>query len=106
MPTAPLRVDRRELVGASVVEPHGVLDAATYGGLRTDLVKTAIDEPRAVIVDLDELWVPDSTALSLFASVHAQIAQWPGVPLLVVASRDVQRELLARYRLARFVPVH
>lgn len=106
MPVTPLRVDRRELVGASVVEPRGVLDAANYGGLRVDLVKTAIDEPRAVIVDLDELSVPDSTALSLFSSVHAQIAQWPGVPLLVVAARGPQRKLLAAYRLARFVPVY
>lgn len=106
MPTAPLRVDHRELVGASVVEPHGVLDAATYGGFRIDLVKAAIDEPRAVIVDLDALSVPDSTALSLFSSVSTQIAQWPGVPLLVVAAGDTQRALLAAYRLARFVPVY
>jgi anti-anti-sigma factor len=106
MPTTPLRVDQRDLVGAAVVEPHGVLDAESYGGLRNALVKTAIDEPRAVIVDLDELAVPDSTALSLFSSVSSQIAQWPGVPLLVVATRPEQQGLLSGYRLARYVPVY
>jgi anti-anti-sigma regulatory factor len=105
MQSTPLRVDRRELVGASVIEPRGVLDAASYGGLRVDLVKTAIDEPRAVIVDIDGLAVPDSAALALFTSVSTQIAEWPGVPLLVAATQDTQRELLATYRLARFVPV-
>ena len=105
MPAAPLRVDRRELLGASVIEPHGVLDAMSYGGFRADLVKTAIDEPRAVIVDLDELDVPDSTALALFSSVSTQIAEWPGVPLLVCTTRDTQRDVLVAYRLARYVPV-
>jgi len=106
MPTTPLRVDHRELLGASVVEPQGILDAASYGGLRNDLVKVAIDEPRTVIVDLDELDVPDSTALSLFSSVSTQIAQWPGVPLLVSTTRGALRTQLDRYRLARFVPVY
>jgi anti-anti-sigma regulatory factor len=106
MAATPLRVDRRELLGASVVEPHGILDAASYGGLRNDLVKTAIDEPRAVIVDLDRLAVPDSTALSLFSSVLTQIAQWPGVPLLVSTTCDTVRTQLADYRLARYVPVY
>jgi anti-anti-sigma factor len=106
MPTTPLRVDQRELVGAAVVEPHGVLDAESYGGLRTALVKTAIDEPRAVIVDLDELDVPDSTALSLFSSVSTQITQWPGVPLLVAATRPEKQAVLDGYRLARYVPVY
>ncbi len=106
MPTAPLRIDQRELVGAMVVEPRGVLDAESYGGLRTALVKTAIDEPRAVIVDLDELAVPDSTALSMFSAVSTQIAQWPGVPLLVAATRPEQQGLLSGYRLDRYVPVY
>jgi anti-anti-sigma regulatory factor len=106
MPARPLRIDRRELLGASVVEPHGILDAASYGGFRNDLVKTAIDEPRAVIVDLDELDVPDSTALSLFSSVLTQIAQWPGVPLLVSTTCSTLRTQLDDYRLARYVPVH
>lgn len=106
MPTNPLRVDYRDLVGASVLEPHGVLDVASYRGLRDTLVKAAIDEPRAVIVDVDELAMPDRAALALFSSVSAQIAEWPGVPLLLAATGDAQLAMLAGVRLARFVPVY
>jgi anti-anti-sigma regulatory factor len=89
-----------------VIEPHGVLDAASYGDLRNTMVKAAIDEPRAVIVDLDGLAVPDRWALALFSSVADQLAQWPGVPLLLAATEPGQRDLLARYRLARYVAVY
>lgn len=101
-----IRVEQRELLGAAVLEPHGALDVAGYGGLRNALVKASIDEPRAVIVDLDDLAVPDSSALSLFLSVSDQIAQWPGVPLLLAVEHDSLRAELAGYRLARFVPVY
>lgn len=101
-----LRVDRRELVGTMVIEPRGVLDVASYGELRTALVKAAVGEPRAVVVDVDGLVVPDCSVLALFSSVSEQLAQWPGVPLLLVAARQQRRDQLARYRLARFVPVY
>lgn len=101
-----LRVDTRDLAGAAVIEPYGVLDALSYAELRESLVKVATDEPRAVIVDLAELQVPDRAALALFFSVSDQIAQWPGVPLLLVASAAEHRELLDRYRMARYVPVY
>ncbi len=106
MPTGQIHVDRRDLSGAAVLAPHGVLDVTSYGDLRAILVKASIDEPRAVIVDLDGLTVPDRAALALFSSVSEQLAHWPGVPLLLAAGHSAQREQLARYRLARFVPVY
>ncbi|HEY0450556.1 STAS domain-containing protein [Actinophytocola sp.] len=106
MPSAALRVDLREVAGAAVLAPTGVLDAASYGQLRTLLVKAATNEPRAVIVDLDGLAVPDRAALALFSSVSDQLADWPGVPLLLAVERPGQRALLDGYRLARFVPIH
>jgi anti-anti-sigma factor len=103
--TSALWVQSHDHDGVSVVEPHGVLDAATYRTLRETLVKLAVDEPRAVIVDVADLMVPDRSALALFVSVSDQLAQWPGVKILLVATRAVHRELLDRSRLGRFVPV-
>jgi hypothetical protein len=99
-------VTRWELAGAAVVEPRGVLDAGTYRELRDILVKAAVDEPRAVIVDLDGLEAPDQSSYALFSSVSEQVARWPGVPLLLVAGTARQRDRLAGYRMARYVAVH
>ncbi|HEV7649468.1 MAG TPA: hypothetical protein VGP26_15050 [Actinophytocola sp.] len=104
MPDA-IRVDHRDLLGAQVLELHGVLDGQSYGALRTALVKAAIDEPRAVIVDLEWLAVPSIPALALFPSVHDQIAQWPGVPLLVVVGGEAPTGQVDEFRLGRYVPV-
>lgn len=103
MPAGHLSIERRELCGAAVVEPHGRLDVSSYGSLRTSLVKAATDEPRAVIVDLDGLAVPEQSALALFSSVHEQIAQWPGVPLLLAEPEHTHGRLRG---LGRFVPVY
>lgn len=101
-----IRVEQRDLLGAVVLEPHGVLDAASYGELRGVLVKAGIEEPRAVIVDLDDLVVPDGSALALFTSVSGQLAQWPGVPMLLTTGHDADRARVVQLRLARFVSVH
>lgn len=101
-----LEVAHRELAGAAVVEPHGVLDLHTYRELRDILVKAAVDEPTAVIVDLDGLAVPDRSSYALFSSVSDQVAQWPGVPLLLAAGTARKRRGLGSFRMARYVAVH
>jgi anti-anti-sigma regulatory factor len=100
-----LDVDQRVLRGAVVVEPHGVLDMGSYRKLRNILVKIAIDEPVAVIVDLGGLVVPDRSAYALFVSVADQLARWPGVPLLLAAGSAAQREKLREYHLSRYISV-
>jgi anti-anti-sigma regulatory factor len=93
-------------VGAVVVVVEGVLDAASYGRLRDAVVKAAADAPRAVIVDVDRLGVHDTAVLALFPAVMADMALWPGVPLLLVAANDANHRLLVDYRMPRFVAVH
>jgi anti-anti-sigma regulatory factor len=104
--TIDLRIETRHVGGAAVVEPHGVLDTASYGTLRSALVKASSDEPRAVVVDVAGLRVPKVAALALFFAVSDQIAQWPGVPLLLVAARPVHRGQLDHYRTSQYIPVH
>jgi len=106
MPTSPLRVDRRKLVGTAVVKPIGLLDVASYADLRDALLKAGVEEPRAVIVDVDALAMPDRTALALFPAVAAQLSEWPGVPVLLAVTVATQWDLLARSRLHRFVSIH
>lgn len=101
-----LRIEHTECDGALVLRPRGVLDMASYASLRVSLVKAATDEPRALVVDLDGLVVPDPAAYALFSSVSTQLAEWPGLPLLLAAGEERQRTAVAAYRLSRFVPVH
>jgi hypothetical protein len=70
------------------------------------MAKAGIEEPRAVIVDVDGLDVPDRSALSVFAAVAERLGQWPGVPVLLASDADEVRDQLAEYRRQRFVPVH
>lgn len=92
--------------GAVVVVPQGLLDARSYGRLRTTLVKVAADEPRAVLVDVDKMRVPSPVALALFPAVRTELATWPGLPLLLVATQTEIRRVLAAYHMARYLPVH
>ncbi len=92
--------------GAVVVVPEGVLDAVTYGRLRATLVKVAVDDPRAVIVDVDRLRVNRPGALALFPAVGNELMMWPGLPLLLVASEKSSRRTLAGYHMRRYLPVH
>jgi anti-anti-sigma regulatory factor len=101
-----LEIGQRVLCGAVVAEPRGVLDAGSYRTLRDTLVKIAVDEPLAVIVDLDRLDVPDGSAYALFVSAGDQLTQWPGVPLLLAAENEGQRARVREYHLPRFVIVH
>ncbi len=80
-----------------VLAPAGTLDMTGYHTLRDELVRSAADEPRAVLVDISDLRVPTRAALGLFPTVAAELATWPGVPLLLVDSDG---------HLARHLPVH
>lgn len=101
-----LRLESWTRDDAVVVLPRGRLDLSTSHELRDHLVKVATDHPRAVVVDLSELYVDAPSALTLFAAVHTRLAEWPGVPLLLVAGAVQTTKMLRLGRTARYVPVH
>jgi anti-anti-sigma factor len=101
-----LRLDNWTRDDAVVVAPRGRLDLSNTPELRDHLVKVATDHPRAVIVDLAALDFDSPSCIALFATVHARLAEWPGVPLLLVAGALRVRQLLTRYRTHRYLPVH
>lgn len=100
-----LEIGLCDLSGATVVAPRGVLDLVGYARLRDTLLKVGLDEPAAVVVDLNRLTLPDSS-VALFTAVAEQLDRWPGVPLLVAARGSAKRAALARCGLPLFVPVH
>ncbi|MBF6170674.1 ATP-binding protein [Nocardia blacklockiae] len=77
----------------------------TYRNLRDDLVKYAVDQPRAVVVEVDDLTVATDSLLTAFSSAWMCIDTWPTVPLLVVAESPAQRGRLRSSVVDRFVPV-
>lgn len=78
----------------------------TYRGFRDDLVKFAMDQPRAVIVVVDDLRIGATGSLTAFSSAGTRVGDWPGVPILLVAGDAERRASLAHHAVSRFVPVH
>jgi anti-anti-sigma regulatory factor len=57
-----LRISTTGVADACVLSIGGVLDDKTYVPLRDAIVKTALDEPRALIVDVTGLTVRNDPA--------------------------------------------
>lgn len=70
-----------------MVVPVGTLDVSTHALLRDTLIEVAADLPVAIVLDLDKLAYSRTSALSLFPTVTQRLAEWPGVPLLLVGRR-------------------
>ncbi|KUI43944.1 sulfate transporter [Mycobacterium sp. IS-1590] len=86
------------------VRPRGVLDSRTYRPLRDTIIKAALDEPRAVVVDMRDLEVPAESALAVFTSARWHVGRWPEVPVLLVCPHQALRSALARNGITRYVP--
>lgn len=84
----------------------GVLDSSTYRQLRDHIVKAALDEPRAVVVDVSALRVPAPSALAVFTSARWQVSCWPDVPVLLVCGHPAGRDALQRNGITRYVPAY
>ncbi|MFC7613372.1 hypothetical protein ACFQV2_06905 [Actinokineospora soli] len=87
--------------GCLVVRPSGVLAKDTYAELRDHLVKLAVEQPKAVVVDLADLRFDSGPLLSVFVAVWLRTCDWPAVPLALAV--DPAR---LPATLPRFVRVH
>jgi hypothetical protein len=84
----------------------GLLDSSSYRSIRDTLIKAALDEPRAVIVDVDHLSAPASSAWTVFTSARWHVSVWPDVPILLVCTEPRARRAIKAGGVARYVPVH
>jgi anti-sigma regulatory factor (Ser/Thr protein kinase) len=102
----PLLIEVDTVGDALVVSPTGLLEVATAPQLRDQLLKCMADQPRAVIVKLQNLVLEKAYTLSVFTSVARATANWSGIPLILVTgtghTRDQQRH---NQVIARFIPV-
>jgi len=84
----------------------GLLDGTTYVPLRDAIVKVALDEPLAVIIDVTKLTVRDDPAWAVFTSARWQIADWPDIPIGMVCAHERGQNALKRNGITRYVPAY
>jgi len=101
-----VRIDLESHQGVPVLTAEGLLDSSTYRTVRDAVIKTAIDEPRAVIVDVNDLHAPSASAWTVFTSARWHVSVWPDVPVLLVCEEPRVRREIASVGVTRYVPIH
>ncbi|WP_431901564.1 ATP-binding protein [Amycolatopsis thermoflava] len=99
-------IRQREVAGCTVVDLAGRLNARTYGELRDNLIKLTLDQPRALIAQVDDLDIAAEPALAVFSAVRMRTDEWPSVPVLLVAHDPERHRMIAGSAIRRFIPVH
>lgn len=103
-PNAHIQIERCQ--DATILVAVGVVDTLTYQYLRDEVIKAALEVPRAVIVDVDGLVVPSPSAWSVFTSARWHVSVWPDVPIMLTSSNLHTRRAIEAVGVARYVPVH
>lgn len=88
-----------------IITPRGVLDSVSYLLMRDSVIKAAVDGPRSVIIDVNGLTVPSSSAWVVFSSARWHIHQWLDLPTVLVCSAAETRETIRRVGVTRYLPV-
>ncbi|OBF93669.1 sulfate transporter [Mycobacterium sp. 852014-52450_SCH5900713] len=101
-----IRIDAEARQEVPILAVEGVLDSSTYRTVRDAVIKAALDQPRAVIVDVDRLSVPTASAWTVFTSARWHVSIWPDVPISLVCPQPKARRAVNAAGVARYVPVH
>jgi hypothetical protein len=91
---------------ASMLFVDGVLNSGSYLELRNRIIEAALEEPRAVLVDVNALHVPAPSAWSVFTSAHWHVHTWPSVPIILVCAHPGRRTTIAGTGVTRYVSLH
>ncbi|MEH3139747.1 MAG: sulfate transporter [Mycobacterium kyogaense] len=91
--------------GHALVTMAGTLDSWTYRDVRDSVIKAALDEHDAVVVDVSALAVPAITAWAAFTSARWHVSVWPDVPVILVSADAVTRATIRRSGVTRHVPL-
>lgn len=101
-----VRIERELGQDAPILTVTGALDSSTYRTVRDAVIKAAIEEPRAVVVDVDRLHARSASAWTVFTSARWHVSVWPDVPILLVCAQPGVRREIAAVGVTRYVPVH
>lgn len=105
-PNPAVRIEVHHHQDAPTLTMEGLLDSSTYRTVRDAVIKAAINEPRAVIVDVDRLRAPSVSAWTVFTSARWHVSIWPDVPILLVCAEPRVQRAIAGAGVARYVPIH
>lgn len=105
-PASSLMVSEDTAGTVCVLAVDGVLDSSTYLKLRDAVIWAALEEPRAVLIDVNALDVPASSAWSAFTSARWHVRTWPDVPIVLVCGQVDRRATIEGTGATRYVPVH
>ena len=103
---AVIRTDVATQPDVPILVADGVLDSSTYRQLRDTVIKAALEEPRAVVVDVNWLAAPSPSAWTMFTSARWHVSVWPDVPIYLVCADPRVRRAITKGGVARYVPVH
>lgn len=92
--------------GGTALTITGTLDGSTYHEVRDSIIKAALEEPDAVIVDVSGLEVPSESAWKAITSAHWHVRRWPHVPILLVCDEPARRAAITRSGVTRHVRLH
>lgn len=102
---SPLSVSVTSRGEMSLLTIDGVLDSSTYREVRDTVIKAALAEPRAVLVNVSKLKVPTESAWSVFTSARWHVCVWPDVPVLLICNHLAGRNSLRRNGIHHYIPV-
>jgi hypothetical protein len=105
-PRTDLRITRSAVENACVLTVRGVLGHLTYLPLRDAIVKAALDEPAAVVIEISDLRIHDDPALSVFTSARWQVSEWPDTPIGLVCTSAHRLKALRHKAVTRYVPAY
>ncbi|MEE2852177.1 MAG: STAS domain-containing protein [Actinomycetota bacterium] len=101
-----VRIELETSEDLPILTIEGVLDSSTYRTVRDAVIKAAIDEPRAVIVDINRLRAPSASAWTVFTSARWHVSIWPDVPILLVCGEAWVQQEMINAGVTRYVPIH
>jgi hypothetical protein len=101
-----MKVTMEAMAGVVLLKADGVLDTTTYLSLRDAIIKAALAEPAAVIIDVTDLEVPAQSAWAVFTSARWHVGAWPETPIALICSRQAGRDAVRRNGVTRYVPVY
>lgn len=105
-PVSGLEIELTRESEVTIVRPVGELDVRTFRELRDTLLKCAVELPDLVVVLMDGLVVEHNHLYSVFVQAWMRVSDWPGVPIMLVATDRERRRRLSLLPATRYVPVH